>query len=253
MGRFLKGLGLIIALIGVGIVSAFAVVALLLRQEEVRMPDLTGQDIVNVIETVAQQGLQLKVDRREAHPTLPRDAVISQSPLPGVGIKKGRQVHVVVSQGPSDTQALKLVGENFRKADIMIRQAGFSPGTISRVSSNRVERDIVIAQEPEAGSPLVAHRRGSRAVRFELGRELAALIPGAQLAALDGRMQPIYAECAEAAASTLLSFLRDQSGTRGPKVGGGPLTARELQVAQGERHAHDVFVLLAHADDAARA
>jgi pimeloyl-ACP methyl ester carboxylesterase/DNA-binding CsgD family transcriptional regulator len=78
---------------------------------------------------------------------------------------------------------------------------------------------------------LVAHRRGSRAVRFELGRELAALIPGAQLAALDGRMQPIYAEGADAAASTLLSFLRDQDGTRGPKVGGGPLTARELQVA----------------------
>jgi DNA-binding CsgD family transcriptional regulator/pimeloyl-ACP methyl ester carboxylesterase len=78
---------------------------------------------------------------------------------------------------------------------------------------------------------LVAHRRGSRAVRFELGRELAALIPAAQLAALDGRMQPIYAEGADAAASTLLSFLRDQSGTRGPRVGGGPLTPRELQVA----------------------
>jgi DNA-binding CsgD family transcriptional regulator/pimeloyl-ACP methyl ester carboxylesterase len=78
---------------------------------------------------------------------------------------------------------------------------------------------------------LVVHRRGSRAVRFELGRELAALIPGAQLAALDGRMQPIYSEDADAAASTLLSFLRDQNGTRRPKVGGGPLTARELQVA----------------------
>jgi len=167
MVRFLKGLGLIIALIGVGIVSAFAVVALLLRQEEVRVPDLTGQDIVNVIETVAQQGLQLKVDRRESHPTLPRDAIISQSPSPGSGIKKGRQVHVVVSQGPSESQALRLVGENFRKADIMIRQAGFSPGTISRVSSNRVERDIVIAQEPEAGSPL--ERGGSISMLISMG------------------------------------------------------------------------------------
>lgn len=154
MGRFLKGLGIFIALVGVGIVSAFAVVALLLRQEEVRVPDLTGQDIVNVIESVARQGLQLTVDRREAHPTLPRDAVISQSPLPGAGIKKGRLVHVVVSQGPSDTQALKLVGENFRKADMMIRQASFSPGAVSTVFSDRVERDIVIAQAPEAGSPL---------------------------------------------------------------------------------------------------
>jgi eukaryotic-like serine/threonine-protein kinase len=169
MVRFLKGLGLFIALIGVGIVSAFAVVALLLRQEEVRVPDLTGQDIVNVIEMVAQQGLQLKVDRRESHPTLPRDAVISQSPAPGGGIKKGRQVHVVVSQGPSDTQTLKLVGENFRKADIMIRQAGFSPGTVSRVSSDRVERDLVIAQAPEAGSPL--DKGGSISVLISTGNK----------------------------------------------------------------------------------
>jgi beta-lactam-binding protein with PASTA domain len=169
MVRFLKGLGLFVALIGVGIVSAFAVVALLLRQEEVRVPDLRGQDIVNVIETVAQQGLQLKVDRREPHPTLPRDAVISQVPAPGVGIKKGRQVHVVVSQGPSDTEALKLVGENFRKADMMIRQAGFSPGTVSRVSSDRVERDIVIAQDPEAGSPL--EKGGSISLLISTGKK----------------------------------------------------------------------------------
>ncbi len=86
---------------------------------------------------------------------------------------------------------------------------------------------------------LVAHRRGSRAVRFELGRELAAMIPGAQLAALAGRMQPIYAGDADSAASTLLSFLRDptpdstqgQTGTTGAKIAGSPLTAREFQVA----------------------
>ena len=170
MGRFIKGLGLFLALIGVGIVSAFAVVALLLRQEEVRVPDLTGQDLVNVIETVSQQGLQLKVDRREPHPTLPRDIVVSQTPLPGGGIKKGRQIHVVLSQGPSDTQAVKLVGENFRKADIMIRQAGFSPGSVSRVFSDNVERDIVMAQDPEAGSPL--QKGGAISMLISTGRKL---------------------------------------------------------------------------------
>jgi beta-lactam-binding protein with PASTA domain len=154
MGRFLKGLGIFMTLAGVGVVSAFAVVALLLRQEEVRVPNLTGQDIVTVIEMVTQQGLQLKVDRREPNPTIPRDMVISQSPAPGSGLKKGRQVRVVVSQGPSDAQAPKLAGETFRKADILIRQAGFSPGIMSRVFSDSVDRDLVIAQAPEAGSPL---------------------------------------------------------------------------------------------------
>jgi pimeloyl-ACP methyl ester carboxylesterase len=77
---------------------------------------------------------------------------------------------------------------------------------------------------------LVAHRRDSRAVAFELGRELAALIPGAQFATLAGRMAPIYAEGADTVASMLLSFLRpDQTGRAGTT--GGPLTAREFQVA----------------------
>jgi serine/threonine-protein kinase len=154
MGRFLKGLAIFVALTCVAIVSAFAVVALLLRQEEVRVPDLTGQEIVTVIETVRRLGLQLTVDRREPHATLPRDAVISQSPAAGSGIKKGRLVHVVISQGPSGAQAIKLIGENFRKADIMIRQAGFLPGQVSRVSSDSIDRDIVIAQAPEPGGPL---------------------------------------------------------------------------------------------------
>jgi DNA-binding CsgD family transcriptional regulator len=74
---------------------------------------------------------------------------------------------------------------------------------------------------------LVAHRRGSRAVPFELGRELAALIPGARLATLDGRMQPIYAEGGDVAAAAVLSFLRGGNGNGGK----GSLTARELQVA----------------------
>lgn len=169
MKRFLKGLGIFISLIGVGIVSAIAVVALLLRQEEVRVPDLSGQDIVNVIEIVTHQGLKLSVDRREPHATLPRDTVISQTPAPGLGIKKGRLVRIVLSQGPSDTQAPKLVGENFRKADILIRQAGFVPGDVSRVFSDTVERDIVIAQDPPAGSQL--ERSGKVSILVSAGKK----------------------------------------------------------------------------------
>jgi pimeloyl-ACP methyl ester carboxylesterase/DNA-binding CsgD family transcriptional regulator len=77
---------------------------------------------------------------------------------------------------------------------------------------------------------LVVHRRDGRAVRFELGRELAALIPGAQLTALEGRMQPIYAEGEDVAAAAILSFLRDHRGGAGRASAGGRLTDRQLQV-----------------------
>jgi len=174
MKRFLRGFGIFLALVGVGIVSAFAVVALLLQQEEVRVPDLMGKDIVSALETITQQGLLLKVDRREPHPILPRDSVISQSPAAGNGIKKGRQIHVVVSQGPSDTRTPKLTGESYRKADLMVRQAGFIPGTVSRVSSESVERDIVIAQAPPAGSPL--DKGGAISLLISAGRKAETFV-----------------------------------------------------------------------------
>src|SRR5512135_2719744 len=154
MNGFMRGIGLFLALIAVGLASAVLVVALLLRQEEVRVPDLSGQDIVAVIEMLNQQGLQLKVERRASSPSLPRDAVISQSPAAGSSIKKGRQVRVVVSIGPSDTETPKLIGEHFRKADIMLRQAGYLPGPLSRTSSDTVDRDLVIGQDPPPGSPI---------------------------------------------------------------------------------------------------
>jgi len=77
---------------------------------------------------------------------------------------------------------------------------------------------------------LVLHRRGSRAARFELGRQMAALIPGAQLVALSGRSQPIYAEWDDTAVEVIRSFLEEHApGTEGPAAR--PITARERQVA----------------------
>lgn len=88
----------------------------------------------------------------------------------------------------------------------------------------RIEVDDIL---PEVRVPtLVLHRRGSRAVPFELGREVASLIPGAQFVALEGRMQPIYFEGEDIAAAAILSFL----GARRRPSAGSPLTERQLQV-----------------------
>jgi pimeloyl-ACP methyl ester carboxylesterase/DNA-binding CsgD family transcriptional regulator len=65
---------------------------------------------------------------------------------------------------------------------------------------------------------LVLHRRGSRAVPFELGRRLASMIPGARMDALDGRMQPVYAEGEQEAATAVNTFLREHSEPASPAV-----------------------------------
>ena len=177
MNRLLKGMGIFLALIVVGVVSAFAVIALLLRQEEVRIPDLAGQDIVTVIEVVGQLGLQLKVDRREPSQTVSRDGVVSQTPPPGTGLKKGRAVRVVVSQGPSELLAPRLVGEQYRKAEILLRQGGLLSLDVARVWSDTVERDLVIAQDPPAGTPLEKGGRVSLLVSIGKKGKLYAAPP----------------------------------------------------------------------------
>jgi serine/threonine-protein kinase len=169
MNRFIKGIGIFLTLIVVGVASAVAVIALLLRQEEVRVPDLTGQDIVTVIEVVGQQGLQLKVDRREPSQTVPKDAVISQIPPPGTGLKKGRALRVVVSQGPSELLAPRLVGEQYRRAELLLRQGGLLVLDMARVWSDTIERDMVIAQDPPAGTPI--ERGGRISLLVSLGKK----------------------------------------------------------------------------------
>lgn len=174
MNKILKGISILLVLIVVGVASALAVIALLLRQEEVRVPGLVGQDIVTAIELVSQQGLQIKVDRREPNQTIPKDAVVSQSPGAGSGIKKGRSVRVVVSQGPSELLTPKLVGEQYRKAEIELRRGGLLMPYVSRMWSDTAERDLVIAQDPPAGTPL---DKGSRVgLLVSLGRKTRVLI-----------------------------------------------------------------------------
>jgi serine/threonine-protein kinase len=174
MNRFLKGISVLLVLIAVGIVSALAVIAVLLRQEEVRVPDLAGRDIVTAIELVSQQGLQIKVDRREPSQTVAKDGIVSQTPVAGSGIKKGRAVRVVVSQGPSELLAPRLGGEQYRKAEIQLRQQGLLAPTVARAWSDTVERDLVIAQDPPSGTPL---EKGTRVgLLVSLGKRSRVLI-----------------------------------------------------------------------------
>jgi beta-lactam-binding protein with PASTA domain len=173
MKRLLRGFGIVLVLLGIGIVSALAVVSFLLQQEEVRVPDLRGQDIVAVIDTLNLQGLQLKVERRVPDQLLPRNTVISQTPPAGSGIKKGRPVRVVVSEGPSDLVTPRVIGEHYRKADILIRLGGFVPGSVAKVSSDTVERDLVIAQTPPPDTPL--EKSGSISLLVSSGKKPAAL------------------------------------------------------------------------------
>jgi len=72
----------------------------------------------------------------------------------------------------------------------------------------------------------VLHREADRGTRFELGREVAALIPGATLIPLPGSSHLFYHGDWPAVADAMLGFLSEPASP-GPR-----LTGRELEVAE---------------------
>jgi pimeloyl-ACP methyl ester carboxylesterase/DNA-binding CsgD family transcriptional regulator len=71
----------------------------------------------------------------------------------------------------------------------------------------------------------VLHREADQGTRFELGREVAALVPGATLIPLPGSSHLFYHGDWQAVADAMLAFLCEPA-TAGPR-----LTGRELEVA----------------------
>ena len=72
----------------------------------------------------------------------------------------------------------------------------------------------------------VLHREGDKGTRFELGREVAALIPGATLIPLPGSSHLFYHGDWLTVLDAVLGFLRE------PVTAGPQLTSRELEVAE---------------------
>jgi pimeloyl-ACP methyl ester carboxylesterase/DNA-binding CsgD family transcriptional regulator len=87
------------------------------------------------------------------------------------------------------------------------QRAATSPETAARLLE-LIYRNDVSAELDEVRAPtLVVHRRGDRAIPFELGRELAAAIPRATFLPLEGRAHFPWAGDSQAVARALRSVL----------------------------------------------
>jgi pimeloyl-ACP methyl ester carboxylesterase/DNA-binding CsgD family transcriptional regulator len=88
------------------------------------------------------------------------------------------------------------------------------------------ETDVRALLPAIAAQTAVLHREADGGTRFELGREVAALIPDATLIPLPGSSHLYYHGDWQAALDAVLGFLAEP-GVTGPR-----LTARELEVAE---------------------
>jgi pimeloyl-ACP methyl ester carboxylesterase/DNA-binding CsgD family transcriptional regulator len=106
------------------------------------------------------------------------------------------------------------------------QRASASAAVAARLLDVYYDTDIRDLLSAVRAPTLVLHREEDRGTRFELGREVAALIPDATLIPLPGSSHLFYHGDWLAVAEAVTSFLTERAGT-GPR-----LTPRELQVAE---------------------
>jgi DNA-binding CsgD family transcriptional regulator len=105
------------------------------------------------------------------------------------------------------------------------QQAGASAAVAARLLEVYYSTDVRALLPVIRARTAVLHREADRGTRFELGREVAALIPGAALIPLPGSSHLFYYGDWLAVVDAVLDFLCEPVG-EGPR-----LTGREFEVA----------------------
>lgn len=149
LGKLLLLTGVLIA---VGLLSAFLAMRIAVRGTEVEVPKLQGKTIDQVKKILAGSKLKLEVSGERYDAQIPKGVVVSQHPDPGVPIKEGREVQVILSLGKRQSPVPDLKGTTLRAAQLMAVQSGYEIGNISKVSLAEASHGQVVRQFPVPNS-----------------------------------------------------------------------------------------------------
>ncbi|SDK43143.1 Stk1 family PASTA domain-containing Ser/Thr kinase [Natronincola ferrireducens] len=123
------------------------------RTEEVEVPNFVGMDI----ETARQQAviLELELSEETTHSKeVPIDEIIRQYTSPGMKVRPGATVKVLVSEGPRTVTVPDLRFEDETNVPYILENAGLEVGT-PRYEFSDFPKGVIIEQNPRAGASAV--------------------------------------------------------------------------------------------------
>ncbi len=118
---------------------------------QIVLPNVQGMPEEEAEKQLRALGLKMKVIRSEYSATVEEGCIISQAPYPGMTVRAGRIVRVVVSQGRRVAYVPKLVGLTLAEATERLAERDLQVGEQERRASPE-PADFVLAQSPPAGT-----------------------------------------------------------------------------------------------------
>ena len=147
---------LALVLVIVAMVSALTAMRFAIHGQEVAVPPLVGLAPAEAERAVTGLGLQISVERQYYSPQIPEGRIMSQLPLPGTKVRRGWQVRVAQSLGPTRVTIPDVTGESEHAAELNIRRRGLDVASMAEVQAVDIPADQVLAQSPTANATQVA-------------------------------------------------------------------------------------------------
>ena len=112
------------------------------------VPDLKGKSIGGGLDILAPLKLSLLKDGAEFNAAVPIGSIVRQTPAAGTKVREGKAIHVVVSQGGETVFTPAVAGLPLRNAEMLLRQNQLLLGEVTESYSLRLEKGLVLSQDP---------------------------------------------------------------------------------------------------------
>jgi len=146
---------LALVLVIVAMVSALTAMRFAIHGQEVAVPPLVGLAPAEAERAVSGLGLQISIERQYYSPQIPEGRIMSQLPLPGTKVRRGWQVRVAQSLGPTRVAIPDVTGQSEHAAELNIRRRGLDVASMAEVQAAGIPADQVLAQSPPANATQV--------------------------------------------------------------------------------------------------
>jgi eukaryotic-like serine/threonine-protein kinase len=143
---------LALILVIVAMVSALTAMRFAIHGQEVAVPALVGLTPTEAERITAGSGLQVSIERQYYSPNIPDGRIMSQLPLPGTKVRRGWQVRVAQSLGPTRVRIPDVTGQSEHAAELNIRRRGLDIASTAELGVPGIPTDQVVAQSPPANT-----------------------------------------------------------------------------------------------------
>jgi beta-lactam-binding protein with PASTA domain len=156
MRRFFRYLVRVLVLIVVFMASALTAMRFAIHGRQTTIPKVVGMAPLPAERLLTDHGLVLERGDRFFSSDVPEGRIMSQTPLPGVQVRRGWRVRVAESMGPQRMVIPNLIGGSERAAEINIRRRGLELGSIASATIPGGPIDQIVAQSPPANATNVS-------------------------------------------------------------------------------------------------